>query len=367
MSENSKDKSKNKGAKKEIAVILFNLGGPDKKESVKPFLFNLFYDKYIITLPKFFRYMIAWLISSRREKTAQEIYSHIGDKSPILEETNNQANLLEKSLNEDDLNQQKKHYKVFVCMRHWHPMSPEVINNVKEYAPDEVIMLPLYPQLSTTTSVSSIEDFQERIDQHMPSVMTKVVCCYPRNKEFISSHKNLLLKSLESVKEQNNYRILFSAHGLPKKTIKSGDPYQWQIEETVRLIMQDFPIKDVDYKVTYQSRVGPLEWIGPNTEDEIENAGKEKKDLVIVPVAFVSEHSETLVELDIEYKEIADKHAINYVRVPTLSSDEHFISALKGIVQETSDFSDNYFFSDEKKSICPDIYTKCPCRGKKLC
>jgi protoporphyrin/coproporphyrin ferrochelatase len=343
---------------KKVAVVLFNLGGPESKESIKPFLFNLFYDKYIITLPKFLRYFIAWMISSRREKTAQEIYSRIGNKSPILEETIAQAESLEQKLKVDT----SVDYKVFVCMRHWHPMSTKVVKEIKEFNPTEIILLPLYPQFSTTTTLSSIEDFSEAINKRLPNILCKTICCYPKNKSFIQSHVDLIIQSLEKIQNRDNCRILFSAHGLPKKVINSGDPYQWQVENTVRSIIEQLPFFKIDYVISYQSRVGPFEWIGPNTEDEIEKAGKESKELVIVPVAFVSEHSETLVELDIEYKEIAEKHKISYVRVPTLSVNDYFINSLKDMVVNAVKSDFGFIYSDEMRRLCPKNYGRCPCK-----
>ena len=351
MLENSKSKK--------TAIVLFNLGGPDSKKAVKPFLFNLFNDKYIITLPKILRYLIAWFISSKREKTAQEIYSYLGDKSPILDETRAQADFLEKSLKSF----LGADYKVFICMRHWHPMSDEVVKDIIDYNPEEAILLPLYPQFSTTTTLSSIEDFSSKIKKKLPNILYKIICCYPKEKNFVQSHVDLIIKAQEKIVEKDNYRILFSAHGLPKKIIESGDPYQWQVENTVRAIIDQLPFAEIDYRISYQSRVGPLEWIGPNTEDEIEKAGKEQKELIVVPVAFVSEHSETLVELDIEYKAIADKYSMNYVRVPTLSVNSYFIDSLKNMVVNASKSEGSFLYSVEMKRICPTSYSKCPCKN----
>jgi ferrochelatase len=349
VSENSKSKR--------TAIILFNLGGPDSKKAVKPFLFNLFNDKYIISLPKVIRYFIAWFISSRREKTAQEIYGFIGNKSPILEETKAQSSSLEKALK----GSLQTEHKVFVCMRHWHPMSDETIEKVEEYKPSEVILLPLYPQFSITTSLSSIEDFTDKLKNKFPKIDYKTICCYPKDKKFIQSHVDLIVSSFEKIKDKNNCRILFSAHGLPKKIIESGDPYKWQIESTVKAVIEQLPFPKNDYRISYQSRVGPLEWIGPNTGEEIEKAGTEQKELIIVPIAFVSEHSETLVELDIEYKKLADNWKINYIRVPTLSINNYFIESLKEMVINASNHGSSFLYSNEMKRLCPASHSKCPC------
>ncbi len=201
-----------------------------------------------------------------------------------------------------------------------------------------------------------------KIKKNLPSVIDKTICCYPKDNSFIQSHVDLIVQSIERIKDKNNCRILFSAHGLPKKIIESGDPYQWQVENTVKEIMDQLPFSQTDYRIAYQSRVGPLKWIGPNTEDEIKKAGEEQKELLIVPVAFVSEHAETLVELDIEYKKTADKYGINYVRVPTLSCNDYFIDSLKNIVINASKFESNFLYSNEMKRICPSSYSKCPCK-----
>jgi ferrochelatase len=344
---------------KKTAIVLFNLGGPDSLKAVKPFLFNLFNDKNIITLPSFFRYFIAWFISSRREKTAIEIYSQMGGKSTILEETLGQANALKLELSDKI----KTEFEIFICMRHWHPMTEEIISRLENYRPAEIILVPLYPQFSATTTASSIEEFTKiKNKSSIKDIPSKVICCYPQDDNFVKAHSSLITKAIEQVKDKNNYRILFSAHGLPKKIIESGDPYQWQVESTVNAVIDQMPFDGFDYKITYQSRVGPLEWIGPNTEDEIKIAVKERKELVIVPIAFVSEHSETLVELDIEYKNITNKQGLNYIRVPTLSINNLFIKSLSEIILKAKEKDGEFLTSSSLSRICPSDFIKCPCK-----
>ena len=332
------------------AVILFNLGGPDKLESVEPFLFNLFNDPAIISIPTIFRYPLAKFISKRRAPIAKNIYKEIGNKSPILELTQEQAEKLEKNLLE------KGDYKCFVVMRCWHPRAVDVIKQVKEYNPEEIILLPLYPQFSAATSGSSINEWKNLCKKENYRVKTKTVCCYPTENNFILSHVNLIKKTIKNL-ENNNFKLLFSAHGLPENKIKKGDPYQWQVEQTVERIMSKLKDENLDYTISYQSRVGPLKWIGPSTDEMIIKYSKEKKGIVIVPVAFVSEHSETLVELDIEYKKLAEKNGCSfYKRVPALGVEEDFIKGLMELVlqKETKD--------DFVSSImCPNKYLKCPC------
>ncbi|GAB4162450.1 MAG: ferrochelatase [Rickettsiaceae bacterium] len=347
---------------KKVAIVLFNLGGPDSLKAVKPFLFNLFNDKYIITLPSFFRYIVAWLISSRREKTAKAIYARMGGKSTILAETEKQAKALKAYL-EGKLSVE---HEVFICMRHWHPMSPEVVKQIEHYKPDEIILLPLYPQFSTTTTGSSIEDFIAKKEKSsvIKDATLKTICCYPVDSNFIKSHVELIKKEIDKIRGPKKYRLLFSAHGLPKKIINSGDSYQWQVEASVNAVVSQLQLTELDYKLTYQSRVGPLEWLGPNTEDEITLAAKQGLDLVIVPIAFVSEHSETIIELDIEYKEIADKYGISYYRVPTLSINEPFIKSLGEIVTKSVEKKGEFLLSSKFSRICPGIFSKCPCENQ---
>ena len=332
------------------AVILFNLGGPDKLDSVEPFLFNLFNDPAIISIPSFFRYPLAKFISKRRTPTAKNIYKEIGNKSPILELTTGQAKSLENNLSK------KGNYKCFIVMRCWHPRASDVIKKVKEYNPEEIILLPLYPQYSASTSGSSINEWNDLCKKENYQIKTKTICCYPTENYFIKSHISLINKTLKSI-ENNNFKLIFSAHGLPENKIKKGDPYKWQVEETVREIMLKMKNENLDYIISYQSRVGPLKWIGPSTGEIIIRYSKEKKGIVIVPIAFVSEHSETLVELDIEYKKLAEKNdCAFYKRVPALGIEENFIEGLADLVLQQG--TRGNFVSSV---ICPNKYIKCPC------
>ena len=334
------------------AVILFNLGGPDKLESVEPFLFNLFNDPAVIGIPSIFRYPLAKFISKKRAPIAKNIYKEIGNKSPILELTQDQAKSLENNLS------RKGDYKCFVAMRCWHPRASDVIKKVREYNPEEIILLPLYPQFSASTSGSSINEWKDLCKKENYKVKTKTICCYPTESNFIASHVSLIKKTLQNI-ENNNFKLIFSAHGLPESKIKKGDPYQWHVEETVKEIMYKLKTENLDYVISYQSRVGPMKWIGPSTDSEIIKYSKEKKGIVIVPVAFVSEHSETLVELDIKYKKLAGKNGCSfYKRAPALGTEENFIEGLATLVLQ-QEKRGNFVSS----TICPNKYVKCPCLG----
>ena len=337
------------------AIILFNLGGPDSLKNVEPFLFNLFYDPAILNLPKFLRFPLAKLISNRRAPIAKKIYEELGGSSPILKLTQDQSNKLEKTLNETD---DQNIYKCFIVMRCWHPRSEQVIDDVKNFNPEEVILLPLYPQFSAATSGSSIKEWNDVCSKNDYKVKTSTICCYPTEPEFIDAHINEIKNKIKTF---DGYKLIFSAHGLPEKNIKKGDPYQWQVEQSVEKIVEKFDDKDLDWILSYQSRVGPLKWIGPSTEDVIIENSKQGKKIILVPIAFVSEHSETLVELDIEYKELADKNGcIEYVRIPALGVNTSFINALSNLIinKEKNKFNENLF---PPKIQCPNNFTKCPC------
>ncbi len=337
------------------AVILFNLGGPDKLENVQPFLFNLFNDPAILNLPGFIRFPLAKLIANRRAPTAKKIYEELGGSSPILHLTNKQAYALELKLNQED---NLSEYKCFVVMRCWHPRAENVVKEVINYNPDEIILMPLYPQYSAATSGSSIKEWNDICKKNNLKIKTSTICCYPTDENFVQAHKSKIIDIIDGLE---NFKLIFSAHGLPEKNIKKGDPYQWQVEQSVDQIVKSLNFKNLDWILSYQSRVGPLKWIGPSTEDIIIQNSKLGKHIVLVPVAFVSEHSETLVELDIEYKELANKNGCkNYSRVPALGTNENYIKAMSNLIINKQ----NYNFNDElfpPKVQCPNHFKKCPC------
>lgn len=314
--------------KKKIAVVLFNLGGPDGPEAVEPFLFNLFIDPAIIGLPQPFRWLVAKLVSRRRAPVAKEIYAELGGGSPIVPLTVAQARALEAALAGGE-----SEFRAFIAMRYWHPFADEAAAEVKAWGADEIVLLPLYPHYSTTTTESSLKDWERAAAKAGLSAPVKTVCCYPLEPGFIAAHAALLGDMIAKAGGLEGVRILFSAHGLPKKVIEAGDPYQAQVEQTCAALVATLGIEKADWVTCYQSRVGPLEWIGPATDREIVRAGAEGKSLIVVPIAFVSEHSETLVELDKEYGHLAKESGVpRYFRVPALGTEPHFIAALAGLV-----------------------------------
>jgi protoporphyrin/coproporphyrin ferrochelatase len=337
------------------AIILFNLGGPDKLENVEPFLFNLFNDPAILNLPTIFRYPLAKLISNRRAPVAKKIYAELGGSSPILKLTREQSDAIEIKLNQT---QEKDEYKCFIIMRCWNPRAKDVIKDVQLYGPDEVVLMPLYPQYSAATSGSSIKEWKDVCKKNNYHVKTSTICCYPTDQNFINAHTKEIIKKIKDLK---NFKLIFSAHGLPEKNIKKGDPYQWQVEQSVKKIVENLSDENLDWILSYQSRVGPLKWIGPSTETTIIENSKIGKHIVLVPIAFVSEHSETLVELDIEYKEIADANGCkNYTRVPALGINEDFIKAMSELIIKKNEYKINEDLYPPKIQ-CPSNFKKCPC------
>ena len=328
------------------AVILFNLGGPDKLENVEPFLFNLFNDPAILNLPGIIRYPLAKFIANRRTPVAKKIYERLGGSSPILKLTINQSKKLEKKLNKKN---NLDEYKCFIVMRCWHPRARNVIQEVKSFNPEEIILLPLYPQFSASTSASSIKEWEDICKINNYKIKTSIICCYPTDDNFIKAHALEINKKINGI---DNYKLIFSAHGLPEKNIKKGDPYQWQVEQTVHEIVKYLNIKNLGWILSYQSQVGSLKWIGPSTDNVIIENSKLEKHLIIVPVAFVSEHSETLVELDIEYKKLAlDNGCTKYIRVPALGVSDIFIESLSNLINGKN-------LSPINK--CPTNFIKCP-------
>jgi ferrochelatase len=333
------------------AVVLLNLGGPDSLAAVRPFLLNLFEDPAIIRLPRVPRWLVARFIVRRRLAVAREIYAHLGGASPILANTEAQARALEAALGPD--------FKVFVAMRYWHPLSDATAAAVQAWAPDRVLLLPLYPQYSTTTTASSIAAWHaaaERLGARWP---TDAVCCYPREEGFVAAVVEPLRAALAETAP--GVRVLFSAHGLPESIVASGDPYRWQVEETVAAVRAALARKDLDAVVCYQSRVGSLKWLQPETADEIRRAGAEKRALIVVPIAFVSEHSETLVELDRDYGRLAAEAGVSsYRRLPTVGTHPSFIAGLAGLVRRRMGMG---LGSGCGVRLCPPEFRGCACAG----
>lgn len=312
-----------------LAVVLMNLGAPDSAAAVRPFLQNLFSDPAIIKLPWPLRPLVAKIISRARDQKAQKIYQKLGGGSPLLQNTITQQIRLCQLLRDQLPNQE---IEVFIAMRYWNPLTAQTVKEVKEFQPTEVVLLPLYPQFSTTTTGSSFTEWYNQATRQGLKVPTREVKSYPQDTAFIDAHVDLLLPWIEKAAIFGAPRILFSAHGLPQKVIDKGDPYENHVHQTAQEILKKIP-SCVDSVVCYQSKVGPLKWLEPSTEQELRRAGADRVPVIVVPVSFVSEHSETLVELDEDYRGLAKEFKVPfYGRVPALSDHPAFMKALAGLV-----------------------------------
>lgn len=310
-----------------LAVVLLNLGGPSGKAAIRPFLFNFFMDKRIIPLPRLLRYFIAgWIAWSRSRGAALEAYGHLGFVSPLLQNTQAQARALEQVLRED-----LPDARVFVAMRHWHPLAAETAQEVGLFRPDKIVLLPLYPQFSHTTTGSALEDWRQEAEKAGLTAPTKEVLAYPAHDGFVEASCDRILKALENTPKR--IRLLFSAHGLPERNIRQGDPYQQQCEQTAAAIVKRLNIPLLDWQICYQSRVGRLSWIGPSTGEALEKAADDHVSVIVYPLAFVSEHVETLVEIEIEYRDRARRLGILYFgRAETVGTHPAFIKGLRDLV-----------------------------------
>lgn len=340
--------------RRRVAIVLFNLGGPDRPEAVEPFLFNLFSDKAILAIPQPFRTLLARTLARRRAPVARLTYERLGGRSPLLENTQAQADALERiAWGEGDL-------KVFIAMRYWTPRAEQVALAVKDWNPDEIVLLPLYPQHSTTTTASSLAEWDRAAAQARLTVPTRAICCYPRDPGFVKANARLAGWALAEAAAHAPPRLLFSAHGLPERTVARGDPYQWQCEQTAAAVVAELGFPDLDWVLCYQSRATPVKWIGPSTEDEIKRAGRDGRSVVVVPIAFVSEHVETLVEIGEEYRALAARHGAPwFVAVPTVAVDTAFIQGLASLVALARG-QDAALCSGEVHRICPHRFKKCP-------
>ncbi len=315
-----------------VGVLLLNLGGPEQLADVRPFLFNLFSDPEIIRLPvPWLQKPLAWLISTSRARKSQENYKKIGGGSPLRRITEEQAQALQ-----TQLHQQGYDAKVYIGMRYWHPFTEEAIARIKRDQIDRLVILPLYPQYSISTSGSSFRLLQQiwEKDASLDAIDYTVIPSWYKRPGYLQAMAQLIAQELDHFPTPDQVHVFFSAHGVPISYVEeAGDPYQREIEECTQLIMKTLNRPNA-YTLAYQSRVGPVEWLKPYTDDALHELAKQGvKDLVVVPISFVSEHIETLEEIDIEYRELAEAAGIeNFHRVPALNTHPTFIHDLSALV-----------------------------------
>jgi ferrochelatase len=312
-----------------IGVLLLNLGGPDSLSAVRPFLFNLFSDRDIIRLgPSFMQRPLAYLISAMRHRKTEGFYKQIGGKSPILDITTAQARELEGGLNSFGEPSGGQRFSVFIGMRYWHPLIEDVVPVIYREGIDRLVVLSLYPHYSVATTGSSVSKF-EQVVGGFPIRSFKISSWYD-HPLYIDALVNNIRKGMENFQKSTDpVHLLFSAHSLPVKFIEEGDPYVDQIKGTISEVVKKI---DLPYDLSYQSRSGPVKWLEPSTDHMIEHlAGKGVRNLLVVPISFVSDHIETLYEIDILYKRMAEGMGMRLERVESLNTSPLFISALKNI------------------------------------
>jgi protoporphyrin/coproporphyrin ferrochelatase len=342
-----------------IGVLLLNLGGPETLEDVRPFLFNLFSDPDIIRLP--FRFMqkpLAWFISTQRFKKSSGYYAQIGGGSPLRKITDQQAQALETELGDRGVAA-----KVYVAMRYWHPFTEEAIEQIQSDGIRQLVVLPLYPQFSISTTGSSLNRLNQLIRQNgMKSLRSSVICSWQDQVDYIQSLAGMVREELAKFSNQSpeSTTIVFSAHSVPVSYIEAGDPYLEYTRQTVEKVMQHLGARP--HTLSFQSKVGPVKWLRPSTEEAIRRLADEgAKQLLLVPISFVSEHIETLYELDILYKGVADEVGIHeYRRVPALNCRPDFIGALANLVQNELRAE-----TQSQKNLCP--YYSVNCQPTPIC
>uniref|UniRef100_A0ACD5WU37 Uncharacterized protein n=1 Tax=Avena sativa TaxID=4498 RepID=A0ACD5WU37_AVESA len=327
-------------ANEKIGVLLLNLGGPETLDDVQPFLFNLFADPDIIRLPRAFRFLqkpLAQFISVARAPKSKEGYASIGGGSPLRQITDAQGEALMEALCGKDIPA-----KVYVGMRYWHPFTEEAIEQIKRDGITKLVVLPLYPQFSISTSGSSLRLLESifREDEYLVNMQHTVIPSWYQREGYIKAMATLIEKELFKFPKPQKVMIFFSAHGVPLAYVEeAGDPYKAEMEECVDLIMEELEKRGMPNPCTlaYQSRVGPVEWLKPYTDETIIALGQRGvQSLLAVPISFVSEHIETLEEIDVEYKELALQSGIkHWGRVPALGCEPTFISDLADAVIES--------------------------------
>lgn len=313
-----------------LGIILLNMGGPDSLQAVKPFLQNLFSDRDIIRLgPSFLQKPIASLIIRNRLESVEEAYSLIGGKSPLLDITNAQAKALEESLISSlSSHHSSLSFKVYVGMRYWHPFISETIDRMSKDGVNKVIALSLYPHYSVATTGSTIKKFREDISRY--PIEYSCITSWFNHPIYIDAIIEKIKKGFESFHSELKTPVLFSAHSLPKRFIEKGDPYVKEIRGTIDAITRKI---DIEWYLSYQSKTGPVKWLEPTTEQMIhELAGKGVKNLLVVPISFVSDHIETLYEIDIIYKGMASDLGMDIRRIESLNTSPRFIEALADMV-----------------------------------
>ena len=315
-----------------LGIILFNLGGPETLTDVKPFLYKLFSDPEIIRIRSdLLRKAVAYSIATLRRRRSEGYYRQIGGGSPLKRITEEQAAALSAEMRWAGVE-----VDTFVGMCTWHPFFEETLDHVEKSGVDQLVVLPLFPQYSVTTTGSGVRNLKQLISQRpaLAGLDIRWVSSWQNNPTYIKAFVDLIRRELNKFRNPGEVQVLFSAHSIPEKYVQEGDPYLDQTRETVELIAEGLGRRN-PYCLSFQSKIGPVKWLAPSTNDVIVELGKQGiQEVLVVPVSFVSEHIETLYELDILYKKVASDAGIgDFKRVPALDCDPTFILALREIVE----------------------------------
>jgi ferrochelatase len=324
-----------------IGILLLNLGGPDSLHAIRPFLYNLLSDREIIRLgPSFMQKPLAWLISTMRASKSRQMYRFIGGKSPILDITLAQAKALEKALNSSQLTVDSRlYFKVYVGMRYWHPFIKDTINEILRDGIKHLVVLSLYPHYSKATTGSAISEFKRQLQVLSSQFSVKYIKHWYDFPPYIDALSEKIYEGISGFRAQE-FVILYSAHSLPRSFIKEGDPYLEHIKKTIeeinkRLSAEPYEIKGLRWYLSFQSKGGYGKWLEPSTDETIVRLANEGcKNLLIVPISFVSDHIETLYEIGVYFRDIAVKHNMSLKRCESLNTSEKFINALKELVMK---------------------------------
>ena len=314
---------------KKKAIIIMNMGAICSNEDIKIFLTNMFNDKNIIKAPSFIRKLIAKYILYKRVDEVKENYSKIGGKSPLYDITNDLIYKLQQALS--SLNKEKYEYYITSSMRYTAPFAKDTLQELKDRNIRDITLFPLYPHYSTTTVKSSLEEFLDVINPYHFQV--EIIKPFYKNKKY---NLAILEQIKEAMNQDENYHLIFSAHSLPVKIIKAGDSYKDEVEEHINILKELFTQNNLKFKsisLAYQSKIGPVKWLEPSLDKELENF--QNKKVLIYPISFIIDNSETVFELDIEYRELAEKYNLKeYKVIKALNSNDNFIDVMVNLIDD---------------------------------
>ncbi|WP_207455736.1 ferrochelatase [Azospirillum sp. SYSU D00513] len=345
------------------AVVLLGLGEPDGEEAVRPVLFNRLADPAGSRLPDPIRTMLASVLSGRRAKAARAVQAQLGGRSPLLESTELLAAALEAALEEGfgaGQGSPPRELRVFIAMRHWHPLPPDTAARVRDYGPELVVLLPLHPQHSAATTGGSVRAWREAAQTVGLEADTRLLCCHPTQAGFIDALAAAIRPRYDRALRHGRPRLLLSGQGLRARLAKQGDPFPWQCERTAESLIAALGIDDPDWVLCQHGAGREPAWLGPSTEEEIRRAGRDRVPVLVVPISFPSERIETLVEIESGQRRLAEEAGVpHFVRVPAPGADPAHVAGLARLVRRAIE-SGLPVCAQNGGRICPDGLAGCP-------